>query len=126
MHQLIREGLFQVVPHAHAGGLGVGKQDVAFRLLAVVDHHVHDIAGLDVIRRGAEELLDRDEPSDLYPKSTITSLAVTLRTVPCRQDQHDRQAGGLMDHAIQPGDFLHAQRHARTPSGARGYGFARR
>ena len=60
--ELFLESAFQIVPDPQAGGAGVRKQDVPFGLLAMFDHDVHDVAGLDRnVAAGILELLDRDD-----------------------------------------------------------------
>ena len=44
--ELLLVGLVQVVPDAQARGPRMREQHVALRLLAVVDHHIHHVAGL--------------------------------------------------------------------------------
>ena len=60
--ELFLVGLLEVVPDAQARGARVREQDVAFRLLAVVDHHVDHVADLhrDFARRESETA--RSEP----------------------------------------------------------------
>src|SRR5215470_15885043 len=58
-YQLLRVCLVEVVPHTQARGARVRKQDIAFRLLAVLDHHVDRIAdAYSKLPRAGLELLD--------------------------------------------------------------------
>ena len=60
--ELLLVGLFEVVPNAQPGGPRMGEQDVSFNLLAMVDHHVHDVAGPDGdFAARTLKLLDRNE-----------------------------------------------------------------
>ncbi len=55
-------GLVEVVPDAQARGAGMREQHVAFRLLALLDHHIDHVAGLHrhfAARRA--KLLDGDD-----------------------------------------------------------------
>ena len=61
-HQLFLIGLVQVVPDAQARGARVREQDVAFGLLAVIDHDVDHVAGLHRdFAVGILKLLERNE-----------------------------------------------------------------
>ena len=60
--QLFLVGLLQVVPDAQARGARVREQDVAFGLLAVVDHDIDHVARLHRdFAAGALKLLDRND-----------------------------------------------------------------
>ena len=65
--ELLLVGLVQVVPDAQARGARVGEQDVAFGLLAVLDHDVDHVAGLnrDFAAAGPETARSGPMPSDL-------------------------------------------------------------
>ena len=61
-HQLLPEGLFQVVPCADPRGLGVRKEYVSFLRFPVVEHNVDHIAALHSNITGRpEKLLNRNE-----------------------------------------------------------------
>ena len=67
--ELLLVGLLQVVPDAQSRGARVRQQHIPFRLLAVLDHHIHGVAGpYRNLAAGSLELLDGDDAFALVPE----------------------------------------------------------